>query len=156
MGPKLRKKNQRHLHSHGWEYHKNTELQNHKVYVEDRPISDWSSVCFGHFCEFIWSLLSKFCWLYFHSFLISSNSNSLFLLLWNSPGSASSFAVGLCICFHPLLDEASLVTTELGTAIWVWWNMIKNHFIYFFANRIRFYLGSLSCSASGFWPTRQV
>lgn len=146
MGPMLRKKSQRHPYSHCWEYNKNTELQNHKVYAEDLPSSDWNSVCFGHLCEFLWALFSKFCRLYFHGVLISSNSYSLSFLLWSSPGSASSFAVGLCICSHPLLDEASLMTTELSTDIWVWQSIIKNHFIYFFfLNLVLSSVSELSC-----------
>ena len=47
--------------------------------------------------------------------LYPSGSCNLSFTSWSSLISASYLAVGLCIYFHQLLDEASLVLTVLGT-----------------------------------------
>lgn len=52
-------------------------------------------------------------------------------LLLGFPSSTQCLSMGLCICCHQLLDEASLMATGLGTDLWVQQSFIRNHFIDF-------------------------
>lgn len=49
----------------------------------------------------------------------------------NAPSSLTVYClpVVLCICFHLLQEEASLLVAEQGTDLWVYQNAIRSHFI---------------------------
>lgn len=65
-------------------------------------------------------------------------------------------AVGLCICFHQVLDYTCLMMTGLSTHLLVQETITRNNFADFFFNSlVWFWPGSLGCPASGSWSFRQ-
>jgi hypothetical protein len=76
-------------------------------------------------------------------------------LLCVSPSCTSCLAVCHCICSHQLLDDISLLSTGLDVDLWLYQNIIRNHFIEIFSCPDWFYLGSWGCPASGSWLFRQ-